>query len=90
VARRMARGRDLQAEHPDARDLGVAASAERARTVASSLDLRGAKVVEALEVLDRYLDDASLAGLDQATVIHGMERVLCATPSAITSAPTPW
>jgi DNA mismatch repair protein MutS2 len=45
---------------------------ERARTVASSLDLRGAKVVEALEVLDRYLDDASLAGLDQATIIHGL------------------
>jgi DNA mismatch repair protein MutS2 len=45
---------------------------ERARTVASSLDLRGAKVEEALDALDRYLDDASLAGLDQATVIHGM------------------
>jgi DNA mismatch repair protein MutS2 len=45
---------------------------ERARTVASSLDLRGARVEEALEVLDRYLDDASLAGLDEATVIHGM------------------
>ncbi len=45
---------------------------ERARTVASSLDLRGAKVEEALEVLDRYLDDASLAGLEQATIIHGM------------------
>ena len=45
---------------------------ERARTVASSLDLRGAKVAEALEVLDRYLDDASLAGLDQATIIHGL------------------
>jgi DNA mismatch repair protein MutS2 len=45
---------------------------ERARTVASSLDLRGATVQEALEVLDRYLDDASLAGLDQAIVIHGM------------------
>jgi DNA mismatch repair protein MutS2 len=29
-------------------------------------------VQEALEVLDRYLDDASLAGLDQAIVIHGM------------------
>ena len=40
--------------------------------MATSLDLRGAKVGEALEVLDRYLDDASLAGLDQATVIHGM------------------
>jgi DNA mismatch repair protein MutS2 len=45
---------------------------ERARTVASSLDLRGARVQEALEVLDRYLDDASLAGLDQALVIHGL------------------
>ena len=45
---------------------------DRARTVASSLDLRGAKVVEALEVLDRYLDDASLAGLDQVTIIHGL------------------
>jgi DNA mismatch repair protein MutS2 len=45
---------------------------ERARTVASSLDLRGAKVQEALEVLDRYLDDASLAGLDQVIVIHGL------------------
>ena len=45
---------------------------DRARTVATSLDLRGARVEEALEVLDRYLDDASLAGLGQATVIHGM------------------
>jgi DNA mismatch repair protein MutS2 len=45
---------------------------ERARTVASSLDLRGAKVQEALEVLDRYIDDASLAGLEQVTIIHGM------------------
>ena len=45
---------------------------DRARTVASSLDLRGAKVVEALEALDRYLDDAGLAGLEQATIIHGL------------------
>lgn len=45
---------------------------QRARTVASSLDLRGARVDEALDALARYLDDASLAGLDQVTVIHGM------------------
>ena len=45
---------------------------ERARSVASSLDLRGARVEEALEALDRYLDDAGLAGLDQVVVIHGL------------------
>ncbi|HKF85548.1 MAG TPA: endonuclease MutS2 [Candidatus Limnocylindrales bacterium] len=44
----------------------------RARTVASSLDLRGARVDEALEALDRYLDDASLAGLEQVLIIHGL------------------
>ena len=44
----------------------------RARTVASSLDLRGARVNEALEALDRYLDDASLAEIRSATIIHGM------------------
>jgi DNA mismatch repair protein MutS2 len=45
---------------------------ERARSVASSLDLRGARVEEALEALGRYLDDASLAGLGSATIIHGL------------------
>ncbi len=44
----------------------------RARAVASSLDLRGARVEEALEALGRYLDDASLAGLDRATIVHGV------------------
>ena len=45
---------------------------ERARSVASSLDLRGARVDEALDLLGRYLDDAALAGLDQVTVVHGL------------------
>ena len=44
---------------------------DRSRSVASSLDLRGARVDEALDALDRYLDDASLAGLTQVVVIHG-------------------
>ncbi len=44
----------------------------KARTVASSLDLRGARVDEALDALSRYLDDAALAGLDQVTIIHGL------------------
>jgi len=45
---------------------------ERARSVASSLDLRGARVEEALEALARYLDDAGLAGLPKVMIIHGM------------------
>jgi len=44
----------------------------RARSVASSLDLRGARVDEALDALGRYLDDAALAGLDKVSIIHGM------------------
>ena len=45
---------------------------ERARSVASSLDLRGARVEEALDALSRYLDDASLAGLGSVTIVHGL------------------
>jgi len=44
----------------------------RARSVASSLDVRGARVEEALEAVSRYLEDASLAGLDRVTIIHGL------------------
>jgi len=44
----------------------------RARGVASSLDLRGARVDEALEALDRYLEDASLARLGRVLIIHGL------------------
>ena len=47
-------------------------SLARARTVPSSLDLRGARVEEALDSLARYIDDASLAGLDRVTIIHGL------------------
>ena len=44
---------------------------DRARTIASSLDVRGARVDEALEVVGRYLEDCALAGLPKATIIHG-------------------
>ncbi len=45
---------------------------ERARTIASSLDVRGARVEEALEIVGRYLEDGALAGLERATIIHGL------------------
>ncbi len=44
----------------------------RATSVPMSLDLRGARVEEALSALSRYLDDASVAGLARVTVIHGL------------------
>ncbi|MEO8228982.1 MAG: endonuclease MutS2 [Chloroflexota bacterium] len=49
-----------------------AAGSAGGRSVASSLDLRGARVDEAIDLLGRYLDDASLADLDQVTVVHGL------------------
>jgi DNA mismatch repair protein MutS2 len=47
----------------------MAASAPRA--VPSSLDLRGARVEEALGSLESYIDQASVAGVTRVTVIHG-------------------
>ena len=41
------------------------------RAVASSLDLRGARVEEALELLDTYLDRAAHAEAGRVTIIHG-------------------
>jgi DNA mismatch repair protein MutS2 len=59
----------------EAADSGSSVAAlrlSRTRTVPSSLDLRGARVEEALAALDRYLEDGSLAGLERVTVIHGL------------------
>ncbi len=44
---------------------------QRATNVSPEIMLRGERVDGALERLDRYLDDACLAGLDQVRVIHG-------------------
>jgi DNA mismatch repair protein MutS2 len=41
------------------------------RAIARQLDVRGARVDEALELLERYLDDASVAHAGQLTVVHG-------------------
>ena len=47
------------------------ASMARTRTVSASLDLRGMTVDEAVTLIDRYLDDAGLAGLHEISIIHG-------------------
>jgi DNA mismatch repair protein MutS2 len=41
------------------------------RGVPATLDLRGARVDEALETLDRYIDQAAVAGAGRLTIVHG-------------------
>jgi len=37
----------------------------------SEIDIRGMRVLDALDALDKYLDEASLSNLPQVTIIHG-------------------
>jgi DNA mismatch repair protein MutS2 len=50
---------------------GQAKAGGARRVIARQLDVRGARVDEALELLERYLDDASVAQAGQLTVVHG-------------------
>lgn len=40
-------------------------------SVKTSIDLRGMDSLEAVYTCDKYLDDASMAGLNEVTIIHG-------------------
>ncbi len=57
---------------PTPRDEEMAKLRERAASrIAPRLDLRGERVEAAIEQLGAYLDEALLAGLDEAVVVHG-------------------
>jgi len=43
----------------------------KAGDINSKLDVRGMRAAEALEKMDKYLDDAGLAGLDKVFIVHG-------------------
>jgi DNA mismatch repair protein MutS2 len=57
---------------PTPRDTEMAELQQRAASrIAPRLDLRGERVEAALEQLGAYLDEALLAGLDEAVIVHG-------------------
>ncbi len=43
----------------------------KVQNISNRIDIRGVNVDEATEILDKFLDDASMAGLGEITVIHG-------------------
>ena len=49
----------------------AANSFKKAQFVSPECDLRGMTTLEALDKVDKYLDDAALAGLTPVTIIHG-------------------
>ena len=44
---------------------------KKAMNISATLDLRGQRYEEAMRTLDKYLDDAMLAGLNKSKIIHG-------------------
>ncbi len=43
----------------------------KAMNVSTQTDIRGMNVEEAVQVLGKFLDDASIAGLSEVTIVHG-------------------
>lgn len=49
----------------------ISYNVRKTQTISNEIDVRGLMVDEAWPVVDKYLDDAYLAGLKQITIIHG-------------------
>ena len=63
--------RIMETQQTAAKTMAALSSSAKSRTVSASLDVRGLTVSEAVYLLDKYLDDAGLAGLHEIVVIHG-------------------
>jgi DNA mismatch repair protein MutS2 len=45
--------------------------ASKSMSISPQVDIRGSNVEEAVEILDKFLDDAAVAGLGEITIVHG-------------------
>jgi DNA mismatch repair protein MutS2 len=66
-------GAGPNAPAPGSRATGARArpAGTTSRSIPNTLDLRGARVEEALEALDQYLDKAAVAQAGRVTIVHG-------------------
>lgn len=63
--------KDEEKESGDKALSSVKLSSNRAKSISTSLDLRGQTLDEAMMNVDKYLDDAYLSYLNEVTIIHG-------------------
>ena len=49
----------------------ISGSFSKTMSLSSEVDVRGETVDSAVMIIDKFLDDARLSGLDRLTVIHG-------------------
>ena len=61
----------IQSEDKTEKNINKVYNAKKAMNISPTLDLRGQRYDEAMRNLDKYLDDAMLAGLAKAKIIHG-------------------
>lgn len=61
---------DEQKKHIEKSGIGRI-GASKAKSISTEIDLRGCNLVEALDMVDKYLDDAIIAGLTEVSIIHG-------------------
>jgi DNA mismatch repair protein MutS2 len=69
--RQRAASRKARKEQPAPNTQAQAIARAKAQTVSSELKLIAQRVEQALENLDKYIDEAFAAGLPQVRVIHG-------------------
>lgn len=63
--------RKIQSDKQTEKNINKVYSVKKAMNISATLDLRGQRYDQAMRNLDKYLDDAMLAGLSQAKIIHG-------------------